>query len=243
MKHSTSSRLFLLLTSALALSLIAPARIHLLSWGQAGLSSTAYPSSLQHTGGSLEADLNDDGQLEQVALHNGTAVIKRNAVSLWGSPPDWQVRQAQITDLDHDGDPEVALLIWRDFAPWPIDKYLVYPGRIQDFHDRQERSCHLIMIGWRRQVFTEIWAGSALVDPLIAFTTADLDHDQRQELIALEGRYDHSYRIGQSVTVWEWNGFGFSLLSRGPQGRFYDLITVRSPSGSDLLLIQGIFWR
>jgi hypothetical protein len=243
MNHSTNSRFFLLLTSALALSLIAPARIHLLSWQQAGFSSAAYIPSLQPNGKPLEADLDGDGQLEQVALHKGVAVIQRKTVSLWVSPPDWQVSQAQITDLNRDGDPEIALLIWRDFAPWPIDKYLVYPGRIQDFHDRRERSCHFVLIGWRRQAFVEIWAGSALVDPLIAFTTADLDHDQKQELIALEGRYDHSYRIGQSVTVWEWNGFGFSLLSREPQGRFYDLITVRSPSGFDLLLVQGIFRR
>jgi hypothetical protein len=112
-----------------------------------------------------------------------------------------------------------------------------------DFHDRENRSCHIILIGFQHGSYAELWAGSALADPLSDFTSADLNRDGNQELIALEGRYDARFFESSSLTVWEWNGFGFSLLTRGPQGFFPTLTTVQTESGQEFLLTQGIFRR
>ena len=243
MDKSTKSLRGLLISSVLALSLVAPARLSLFTWTQSSLTPALHFPLIQPSTTTTEADLDADGWTEQVILQDGIAYIRRGVVKLWSSPPEWQVTQAKITDLNLDGQPEVTLLLWRDFAPWPIDAFLAHPGRIQGFHDQHGQSCHLILIGWRRQAFGEIWAGSALVDPLFSFTTADLNSDGRDELIALEGHYDEPREMGRAVTVWEWNGFGFSLLSRGPEGSFRSLLAVRTPNNIDLLLVQGNPWR
>ena len=116
---------------------------------------------------------------------------------------------------------EVILLVWRPFQPWPVDRFTPYGGRIDTFHDDQGNSCQVILVGWQRGAFRELWAGSAMIRPLFNLTLADLDHDGRQELAALESTYE---KPGQAIalTVWGWQGFGFTLIDR-LEGPFQDL--------------------
>jgi hypothetical protein len=160
-----------------------------------------------------EADLNYDGTTERIAFHGTGVSILRGQESLWTSPPEWQIRMAQITDLNRDGRPELTLLVWRPFAPWPVDAVLPHGGRIAGFHDAQNQSCHIILIGWAGGRFRELWAGSALAEPLLYFYAADWNGDGRQELMAVETEYDHPLK-GRALSLWEWNGFGFSLMGR-----------------------------
>jgi len=201
------------------------------------------PPTFQPDTPRLAADLDSDGLIEVLDLRDGVVAIRQKESVLWRSPAEWTVVDARITDLNHDGDPEAALLLWRDFAPWPIDRYLAHPGRIDDFHDRTGQSCHLILIGWYGGDFRELWAGSAQADPFTAFRALDLDGDGWQELLALEGAYDDPPSSSRALTVWEWNGFGFSLLSRGPMGRFESLIVGRAPDHMPLILLQGTLRR
>ena len=158
---------------------------------------------------------------------------------LWQSPPEWRVKQVQVTDLNRDGNTELALLVWRQFEPWPIDRYLPYSGRIAGHQDRRGQSCHLVLVGWRSDGFGELWAGSALVQPLHAILAADLDNDGWQELAALEGQYDDPvYLPSRALSLWEWNGFGFSLLTRQP-GRFHGMAAALTPKGETRLLVHG----
>lgn len=149
------------------------------------------------------------------------ALLDESGAPFWQSPAEWEVRQAAFSDLNRDGQTELALLVWRAFEPWPIDRYLPHGGRIDSFHDAAGRSCHLILIGQPSGSHAgegrlrEVWAGSALAEPLLAFSAVDLDGDGWQELAALEGAYDaEPGAAAQSLTAWEWNGFGFTLLAR-----------------------------
>jgi hypothetical protein len=240
MNRSFRSKLIFLTLSAMALLLISPSHLNYYTWEYQGLTAAGIPLSIHPIPEAPPTDLDGDGHLEHVLLVEGSASIQRGRKTLWTSPPDWEVTQARISDLNQDDQPELALLLWREFAPWPIDAWLAYPGRINDFHDRDNRSCHLILIGWRGESFVELWAGSALVDPLLAFTATDINGDGNQELVALEGRYDGPRDTAHSVTTWEWNGFGFSLLTRGPSGRFHALQTVNTTNPAPLLILQGI---
>jgi hypothetical protein len=162
-----------------------------------------------------EIDLDGDGAPETFNLSNGRLEIGRVETPAWRSPVGWEVTQAAPADLNRDALPEAVLLVWRAFQPWPIDRYLPHPGRIDSFHDSAGRSCHLILIGWKEGAYRELWAGSALADPLHAFAAADLDGDGHQELIALEAAYtDPPGSPARALTAWEWNGFGFTLLDR-----------------------------
>ncbi len=229
----------LLLISALALTLISPAHLQIYSWQEDELIRTPFGRTLISSEPTALVDLNADDIQEKVILEQGTVRVLQEGFLLWSSPPDWEVTQARIADLNRDDQLEIALLLWREFAPWPIDAWLVYPGRIKEFHDQVDRSCHVILIGWRAQNFVELWAGSALSEPLLAFEAVDLNDDGNQELIALEARYNGPSNKAQAVSVWEWNGFGFTLLSRGPEGVFRAIHTVRSVDGTPLFLIEG----
>jgi hypothetical protein len=234
---------FAILISLFALFLVAPSPINLFVLKDQDLVKVSFPSSRMMPLHSIPSDLDGDGHHEEFFLKNGRLEIVSQDLTLWSSPQEWQITQFEITDFNNDLVPEVTLLLWRAFSPWPIDAYIPHPGRIQDFHDQENQSCHLILMGYRQGALRELWAGSALAAPLLEFASADLDHDGDQELIALEGRYDAPVHESSTLTLWEWNGFGFTLLARGPHGYFPSLETVQTSSGQDLLLLQGIFRR
>ena len=165
------------------------------------------------------------------------AMISSNGQAIWQSPESWQVIQAGITDLNHDDVPEVALLVWRPFRPWPVDKWLPYGGRIASFQDERGNSCHIILIGWIDGLFREIWAGSALAEPVKSFSAADLNGDGLQELITLEGKYsDPESESAHDMKVWEWNGFGFSVVSK-IDGIFSKMAVVQADGDHILILV------
>ena len=174
-----------------------------------------------------QVDLNANSVPETVIVQGEKTSITENGLIVWQSPSDWKIKHAQVTDLNHDQAPEVTLLLWRTYRPWPIDIFLIHPGKIQGYQDREGNSCHIILIGWKRDMYREVWAGSPMQYPLLSIVVADVDDDQQEELVSLETRYD---RIEQtpaiSLSVWEWNGFGFSLLAR-QDGLFSELQIAR----------------
>ena len=170
--------------------------------------------------------------------HEGEQVYIGNCEVLtpgksWQSPAGWQVREAFFSDLNLDGVEELALLVWRPFQPWPVDRFMPHGGRNASFHDADGMSCQLILIGLVEGEFRELWAGSALADPLHSLHAADLDGDDLQELAALEYVYDGDPEKA-SLTVWSWNGFGFSLSAR-QAGDYSSLLVLPTDSGIVLL--------
>ena len=190
----------------------------------------------------LSSDVNADGIFERLILESGVLTVHQvsseytiGEAPLWQSPPEWDVKQSEISDLDGDGKPEITLLVYRPFEPWPIDQFIPHGGRINGFHDEQGMSCHFILIAWRDDSFREIWAGSALASPVRSFKPADLDGDGLQELIVIESDYTaKTGDPGRSLSVWSWNGFGFSLVTR-QYGHFQDFSVSRNSYG-DLFL-------
>jgi hypothetical protein len=173
-----------------------------------------------------------------VILADRRATLIGESRVLWQTPPEWDVRQAEITDLDRNQVPEVTLLLWRPFAPWLIDSMLPHGGRISSFQNQENRSCHIILIGWKRGEFRELWAGSPLAEPILQFFPADWDGNGRQELLAVEGEY---FRPNEAtaVTLWEWNGFGFTLSDR-MRMETARAVMVNQPTGRPLLLLEQI---
>jgi hypothetical protein len=97
---------------------------------------------------------------------------------------------------------------------------------------------HPFIVGYRGGTYQETWGGSGVSDPILEVELGDVDGDGLQELVVLEQR-----RSGkQTVTVWDWHGWGFSLKWRSQEGRFQnlqlmkgwvvekDLISVSQPS-------------
>lgn len=230
-------RIFLLLSSA-ALALVTPVPIHTWELHDAVLERVSLPSGTHRVPAETSADFDRDGVPEMLVLTKGRAAIQNGGQIRWQSPQTWQVRQAMIADLNHDGLPEAALLVWRTFKAWPVDAWLPNGGRINNFHDSRGLSCHIILIGWYQDSFRERWAGSALAEPVNRFAVADLSGNGQQYLVTLEGEYDDPPTASsRQLKVWEWNGFGFTVVSevRGP---FSLIATAQAEDGRVLILAQ-----
>jgi hypothetical protein len=216
---------------------VTPAPLHALSLGPEGLLPASIPTGSELMSSVQAADLDGNGTPERLSLANGHLKIFSGNEIAWESPSDWKIVQAAIVDLNNDGRPEVALLLWRFFQPWPVDRWLPNGGRIADFHDANGQSCHVILVGWRNGSYHELWAGSPMADPITSFAVADLDGDKTQELVAIEGSYtDPRSAPGRTLKVWKWNGFGFSVVS-SMAGVFYSLTLVRANNGQILILV------
>ena len=203
----------------------------------AGLTPVPLPAGIIPFKSPIQADFNRDGLPESLTLANGRLEIFSNDGPAWLSPAVWTVVQAEITDLNQDGTPEATLLVWRSFRQWPVDQWLPHGGRIDSFHDDQGNSCHIILVGWRGGAYGELWAGSALAEPVNSFAATDLNGDNAQELVTLEGSYADSHSApAHALKVWEWNGFGFSVVSV-MEGKFNELALAKANAGRILILV------
>ena len=225
-----------LLVSIAALTLVSPAPVRAWQLVDSDLKSVPMPTNFQLVVPVMSADFDGDGRPETLTLAEGHATIHSADQTRWQSLSTWRVQQVIIADLNHDGLPEVVLLVWRQFKPWPVDKWLPTGGRIRNFHDSADRSCHIILIGWSQNAFRERWAGSALAQPVKNFAAADLTGNGEQLLVTLEAEYDDSPSApARNLKVWEWNGFGFTVVSQ-IQGSFSQLAIARAENGQMLIL-------
>jgi hypothetical protein len=226
----------LLALSLLALFSVSPASIHI--WEPLGdpIQPIRTPPASWQRGRPNQTDFDNDGLGESIEIIDGRARIVTGDILRWNSPPDWSVNQAALGDLNQDGTIEAVLLVWRPFQSWPVDRWLPRGGQIEAFHNLAGESCHIILIGWWRGKFTERWAGSALAQPVTKFALADWNRDGFDELITLDSSYEAAMDApAQALRVWEWNGFGFSLVSE-LKGVFNDLKVVPVPDATPILL-------
>jgi hypothetical protein len=240
MRITSSKHWLAILIAVVSLLLPAPAWLHVFAYSQ-GLLTVADRAQISGaTEGATEtesADFNQDGQAECLKLTQERGQITDcQGQVLWSSPEGWQVKQIQVGDLNRDGVPEAVLLVWRPFKSWPIDSFLPSGGRIQEFHDRDQMSCHVILIGWMRDGYNELWAGSALIQPVTQLRLVDLDGDGEQEMVALEEDYDHPEKGGY-LTIWHWEGFGFSLAAQD-RHRYFQ-VQVMQNDGKEWIVAQN----
>ncbi len=234
MNKKTFPIVFLILGTIIQVTLIP---IRAFSLGPNGLNQESIPNGNEPLPANQGFDLDRNGTPETLVLTGGRLTIFSGRESAWQSPADWQIIQAAIADLNLDRKPEVALLVWRRFRSWPVDQWLPHGGRIAGFQDAEGQSCQIILIGWKFNGYRELWAGSAMADPIKSFAAADINSDNDQELVALEGRYsDPRTAPARTIKVWKWNGFGFTIVS-SLDGEFNEMTLVQTKKGSILILV------
>ncbi len=236
MRTTNLSPALVLIYSILTLIQLSPAPLR--AWELAGDSIQAVPLPLasQEIIQPVRSDFDKNGVFERLEIFRGQAQILTGDQILWQSPSEWNVRQVGLSDLNQDGAVEAVLLVWRPFKSWPVDRWLPNGGRIDEFMNAQGESCHIILIGWHRNHFTERWAGSALAQPVTKLALADLNNDGFDELITLDSSYEAaSDSPAHALKVWEWNGFGFNIVSK-LEGKFEDLIVAQTPDKRTIFL-------
>jgi hypothetical protein len=150
----------------------------------------------------------------------------------------WRVTASSLADVTGDGLVEWALVVWRPWRDWPIQRWSPAPSPIVAFHDAVGDSCHLILLDPHDG--HEIWAGSALPAPILALAVGDVNGDGHSEVVTLEGEYANG-RNGPAthVDVWKWNSFGFTLEWRSPGGVFRQLRLIRVTDDSILDIVAS----
>jgi poly-gamma-glutamate capsule biosynthesis protein CapA/YwtB (metallophosphatase superfamily) len=166
------------------------------------------PPGLAFSGGIFQfgaADLDGDGQPERVALEGGRLQVRTSAGALaWQSPANWLVVDAALGDPDWDGRPDLVAIFWK------ADQ------------DGVLRS-HPFLIRQNGGRYEEVWGGSAVSEPIWEVEVADLNSDGRDELIVLSMAPEGD---GQTLSVWEWHGWGFSQEWRSVPSGYENLQTA-----------------
>jgi poly-gamma-glutamate capsule biosynthesis protein CapA/YwtB (metallophosphatase superfamily) len=171
-------------------------------------SQAELPPDLAFSGGVFQsgaADLDGDGQPEQVTLEGGRLQVWSPGGALaWESPSAWLVVDAALGDPDWDGRPDLVAIFWK------ADEAGVL--RSHPFLIRQN--------GGR---YEEVWGGSAVSEPIWEVEVTDLNGDRLDELVVLAMAPDGA---GQTLSVWEWHGWGFSQEWRSAPAAYENLRTA-----------------
>jgi len=157
-------------------------------------------------------------------LKNGKFKITQSGGVLWESPEDWYVTGFSFFDVTNDGLPEVSLSVWKK-GNFGFDK----PFWIKE-NDQRERN-HFFVFQFEDKTLKPVWQSSNLGAPNCEFVVADVDNDDKNELVTVEGEYT-SERICQGIylAVWKWNGWGFVNVWRSEKGKFSNL-TIKDVNG------------
>lgn len=156
-------------------------------------------------------DLTGDGVPETVRRTGEQVTVYEGETAVWQSPPTWRVVDLALGDPNDDGRFELLLAIW------------------QADPNGHERSQPYI-VGHRGGEYQLLWGGRPVTWPILAVELGDLDGDGAEELIVLEDQGDT-----QTLAVWRWQGWSFSLVWRSDNGRFRDLALLPGTHGQLLL--------
>lgn len=158
-------------------------------------------------------DLTGDGQPERVRRAAQGVAVYQQGEATWSSPPEWQVVDLALGDPNDDGRGELLLALWRP----DLEGYL----RSQPY-----------IVGYRGGAYKVLWGGRPLVYPLREVELGDVDGDGREELVVLEEQGE-----AQTVAVWRWQGWSFSLAWRSPPGRYQTLVLVPGADGRESIRV------
>ncbi|MBO8128633.1 MAG: VCBS repeat-containing protein [Peptococcaceae bacterium] len=147
-------------------------------------------------------DLDGDGTGEIYTLLDGRLRVAAGAKMIWHSPGGWWVDDFVLGDANNDGIPDLNLLVWKAGSFGPCKPFWIKQ------EDRSIKN-HFFIFDLVDGSFKPVWQSSNLDRPNYAVILKDLDEDGENELIAVEGSYTDS-KV-KRITIWKWNGWGFSV--------------------------------
>jgi len=162
-----------------------------------------------------EFDLNNDGILENYKLENGRIIVTQSGTELWRSKTEWWIDSFVFADATHDGKSNLVLSLWKS------GNY----GSSQPFWEEENDSSvknHLFVLEYD-DLFKMVWGSSNLSVPNCKFIFSDINNDNLQELLVIEGEYKDDFSCsGKYLAVWKWQEWGFYNEWRSESGHYQD---------------------
>jgi hypothetical protein len=158
-----------------------------------------------------------------LVLESGSLTVLHRDQKVWTSDPTWDVRQLLVGDVDNDAQQEVALVLWKPYHREPSIIFDAF-NFTSPWEEGTLRN-HLFVYGRREGQWQPLWCSSPIPDPVLQIAAGDVDGDGADELVALERSYGEDPGVPAChVSVWRWNGWGFTLQWRSPRGLYENLI-------------------
>ncbi len=158
----------------------------------------------------LRFDIDNNGLAEKYTLQDGVLTVESGTKTIWQSSDDWWVDDFFIGDADNDGISNLNLLVWKAGS---------FGSRRPFWITREDKSIksHLFIFKPALDSFKPVWHSSNLDRPNYGSVLEDINGDGKNELVVSEGNY--AVPGERRVTVWQWNGWGFSLLPVNSEGK------------------------
>ena len=191
--------------------------------GEEGYAPVSIDESVE--GAAQGAPLQDAVLLDEqttIVLKEGILSVVHQDQEIWRSDPSWDVRQLLVADVNNDGQQEAAFVLWKPFRLEPAILYDTF-GFPSLWEEGSVRN-HIFLYGWRNGTWQHLWCSSPVADPILELAAADVDGNGANELVVLEGSYDAPDAAARHVSVWRWNGWGFTLQWRSPGGVWDQLV-------------------
>lgn len=170
-----------------------------------------------------ELEISRDDVHLQLVLEEGTLQVYDGDRHVWTSDASWDVRKMLLADPNNDSQQELVFVLWKPFAPQPTLLYEDFGFQLP-FDEGSLRN-HLFLYGRRDGEWRALWCSSPVPDPILDIAVGDVNGDGANELAVLEGSYaDGSDKPARHVTVWRWNGWGFTLEWRSAPGQYCGLM-------------------
>lgn len=164
------------------------------------------------------ADLDNNLSQEIYILENGRLTVTENSKKVWQSPGDWWVDNFLLSDSTNDGTVDLNLSVWKAGNFGSSKPFWVK-------ENDQSVKNHFFVFNFKAGRVTPLWQSSNLEKPNKEIAIADINGDNKNDLVAIEGNYEDEKNCEENyIAVWQWNGWGFSNEWRSDKGNFCDLM-------------------
>lgn len=178
------------------------------------------------------ADLNNNSYPENFCLENGQLTVTENLQKIWQSPKDWQIDDFILADSTNDGIIDINLSVWKA-GNFGSSK----PFWVKD-NDMSVKN-HFFVLNFKNGKIMPVWQSSNLDRPNQEMVIADIDNDNKNDLVVIEGDYSKEEKCKKNfVAVWKWNEWGFSNEWRSEMENFCNL-KIEKNNGKSYIIVNS----
>lgn len=160
-------------------------------------------------------------------------MIVENSQSIWRSSKDWWIDDFVLADSTNDRIVDINLSVWKsgnygNIRPFWIEK--------EDLSVKN----YFFIFNFENKTIRPIWQSSNLANHNQELVIADIDDDNKNDLIVIEGDYPDSKKCKNNyIAVWKWNGWGFTNEWRSDKGNFCNL-EIEKADGKSYIVVDSL---